>query len=90
MHGYLIARRLRGMAMFRVHRPDPAGMYRLLRSMEEQGLVVSSWDLADTGPARRRYELTESGRACLARWTETLTTYAASIDELLRVMKASG
>ena len=55
LHGYRVAERLRSLAMFQGRRPDPTGLYRLLKSMEEDGLVVAAWDLADRGPARRRY-----------------------------------
>ena len=89
LHGYRIAQRLRRLAMFRDHRPDPTGLYRLLKSMEEQGLVVSSWELADTGPAKRRFELTPSGRACLDQWIQTLEGYQAAVSQLLRMMRRS-
>ncbi|MGB2824942.1 MAG: PadR family transcriptional regulator [Phycisphaerae bacterium] len=90
MHGYLIAQRLDEMAMFRRHSPDPTGIYRLLKSMEQNGLVISTWDLADSGPAKRRYELTSDGRACLAKWIETLEDYEQAVTELLETMKAPG
>ena len=83
VHGYLVAQRLGQMSAFRDQPPDSAGLYRLLKAMETEGLVVSSWDLADSGPARRRFELTADGRACLARWVRTLRDYRAAIDELL-------
>jgi len=87
LHGYLLVQRLAGMAMFRCQKPDPAGVYRALKAMEKEGIVVSSWDLADHGPAKRCFELTRAGRACLARWTETLEDYAASINDLLLTIK---
>lgn len=87
LHGYRVAERLRSLAMFQGHRPDPTGLYRLLKSMEEDGLVVAAWDLADRGPARRRYSLTTQGRACLARWQQTLQAYHAAVGELLAGLK---
>jgi DNA-binding PadR family transcriptional regulator len=36
-------------------------IYRALRSMEAAGLVVSHWETASRGPARRTYELTSLG-----------------------------
>jgi DNA-binding PadR family transcriptional regulator len=88
-HGYLIAQRLRTLAMFRRTPPDPTGLYRLLRSMEDHGLVKSQWDLTERGPARRRYKLTRSGRACLVKWSETLVEYSAAITETLEVIQAA-
>jgi len=81
-HGYAIAQRLRAMSMFCESPPDPAGIYRVLKSMEDDGFVQSEWDLAASGPAKRRYTLTKSGRACLARWKETLAGYSAAIAEI--------
>lgn len=87
LHGYLLVQRLAEMAMFRGQSPDPTGVYRTLRSMEEDGLVSSTWDFGDTGPARRRFELTRDGHACLDQWVCTLKQYAAAIDDLLNFMK---
>jgi len=42
--------------------PDPAGLYRSLREMEEDRLVTSEWDTGDPGPARRVYRITELGQ----------------------------
>ena len=89
VHGYLIAQRLRQMTMFSAQPPDPAGIYRLLKSMENDGFVVSTWDLADSGPARRRFALTPRGRVCLMRWTETLQGYQEAIAGLLSIVTAS-
>jgi PadR family transcriptional regulator, regulatory protein PadR len=89
VHGYLIARRLEGLGMFRGQKPDPTGLYRLLKAMEEKGLVSASWDLPEAGPAKRRFSLTAGGRACLARWTRTLQDYRKSIDGLLDLLHGS-
>ena len=91
VHGYRIVHELEQMAMFRDGPPDPTGVYRVLKSMEGKGLVVSSWEFSDTGPAKRRYELTVSGRACLDCWICTLREYSAAVVELLdKVKQAAG
>jgi PadR family transcriptional regulator, regulatory protein PadR len=36
--------------------PDPGNFYRTQRSLEEEGLVCSTWDTQNTGPARRVFE----------------------------------
>jgi PadR family transcriptional regulator, regulatory protein PadR len=89
VHGYLLAQRLKAMAMFRGQALDPTGMYRHLKSMEDEGLVASSWDLAEAGPARRRYALTAEGRECLTLWTETLEAYRDSVIEILGLVRTS-
>ena len=89
LHGYELVQRLQRMRMFRVRRPDPAGVYRLLKDMERRGLVVSGWELSDSGPAKRRFELTADGRECLARWTRTLADYRSAIANLLEFARKS-
>lgn len=44
---------------------DMGTVYRALNNMEEESLVVSSWEKSAEGPRRRRYDITESGRAAL-------------------------
>jgi len=45
---------------------DPGSVYRLLRIMEQDGLVASSWHPPDAGPNRRVYVITHLGRDLLA------------------------
>ena len=68
-------------------RPDPTGVYRALRAMEERGFVTSSWDTSERGPARKTYELTPSGHKCLARWICSLSDYHRAVGELLASAK---
>jgi PadR family transcriptional regulator PadR len=41
---------------------DPSALYRTLRKLERDGWVQSRWMKAKTGPRRRFYKLTASGR----------------------------
>ena len=83
LHGYLVVQRLAAMRMFCGQSPDPTGIYRLLKAMEQEGLVKSTLHSADNRPAKRCFALTASGRACLARWAQTLQHYEDSIADLL-------
>jgi len=52
---------------------DPSAIYRVLRQLEAQGMVTSSWDTESTaGPPRRVYCLTEAGDRYLAAWVADL------------------
>lgn len=82
-HGYRLAERIGEMPNFLGEKPDVSGIYRFLKSMESKGMVVSSWDTADKGHAKRRYVITAAGKACLAQWVETLDDYLATITALL-------
>ena len=41
---------------------DPSALYRALRKLERDGWVQSRWMKAKTGPRRRFYTLTDTGR----------------------------
>ena len=47
---------------------DPGVIYPMLRQLEADGLVVSTWDTEGRGPARRLYELTPEGVEYLHAW----------------------
>jgi poly-beta-hydroxybutyrate-responsive repressor len=81
-HGYELADTLEQLAP-----DDPVdlgNLYRLLRGLEEEGLVTSEWDDALPGRAKRTYELTEAGRTLLDSWGEALGRAQATIAEFLR------
>jgi poly-beta-hydroxybutyrate-responsive repressor len=63
--------------------PDPGNFYRMLRSLEEDGLVCSTWDTQNSGPARRVYELTEPGMEFLHAWAATIHHTKQSLDRFL-------
>ena len=65
-------------------RVDVGNLYRVLRALEEQGLVASEWDETVPGPAKRTYELTEAGAAALERWVAALTETRTRIDSFLK------
>ena len=87
LHGYRLAERIGQLPMFRNAKPDASGIYRFLRSMESKGLVVATWDLSDSGPAKKSYQLTESGQQCLRQWIETLQEYREGITSLLKAAR---
>lgn len=57
-HGYELLERLR---VFGYLGTDPGSLYRLLRSLEAESLVRSSWEPSTEGPDRRIYALTRAG-----------------------------
>ena len=65
LHGYLVVQRLAETSLFRKQPPDATGVYRMLRNMEQEGVLESDWELENSGPARKRYTLTEKGGHCL-------------------------
>ena len=64
---------------------NPGPLYRILRQMEKDGLVQSSWDTAGQGPARRIYSITEAGEAYLKLWAGSLGHYRRMMDQFFRL-----
>ena len=80
-HGYDLLERLRA---FGFGRPDPGGLYRALRALEEEGLVRSGWAAsASGGPDRRVYEITRAGTLHLHRHVLALEDTRRVLDALL-------
>lgn len=82
-HGYRLLSELEQRVWMGGEGIDKAGVYRTLKSLEQRGLVSSSWDLPGEGPAKKTYEITDRGRACLALWIETLEEYRDRLREVI-------
>jgi len=62
----------------------PPGMiYRHLRDLEENGLVVSKWETEGAGPAKRVYQLTEEGGQVLAYWIGYMKKQAETLRRFI-------
>ena len=69
-HGYELLERLP--SLIGEERVDVGNVYRALRGLEDDGLVVSEWRADLPGPAKRSYTLTDDGRSLLAACLEAL------------------
>src|SRR3954454_13611098 len=81
LHGYELIERLPELAG--AGRIDVGNLYRLLRSLEGEGLVSSAWSAELPGPAKRTYELTAEGRLLLDQWAEALRESQADVQSFL-------
>ncbi len=88
LHGYKIIQRIAQTAMFNGNKPDPTGVYRHLKTMESNGLIISSWDTNNSGPAKRIFKITEDGYQCLCTWISTLEDYKNTINTFLNEVKS--
>jgi PadR family transcriptional regulator, regulatory protein PadR len=68
------------MAAFGLAAMNPGTFYRTLRQMEKQGMVSSSWDTSEGGPAKRVYMITEAGESYLKFWAQSLDQYQKMMD----------
>jgi len=86
-HGYLIEAYLKNLGFFGV---DKSVLYRTLRQLEKDGIVVSVWELGAVGPARRVYTLTDVGRIWLNNWSTALEGYRQLIDRFFTLYSGGG
>ncbi len=59
-------------------------LYPVLYRLERAGFVTVRWETPGRGVPRKYYDLTEPGRAELARLTREWTTFAKAMTDLLR------
>ena len=81
LHGYELLERIPELGEGRV---DIGNLYRLLRRLEDEGLVRSEWSADLPGPAKRTYELTAEGRRLLDRWAEALRDAQQTIGKFVK------
>jgi PadR family transcriptional regulator, regulatory protein PadR len=69
MYGYQIAKLIESRTAD-VDIMKQGALYPVLRSLESAGLLESEVEPSVTGPPRRYYRITGSGREALVKWTE--------------------
>jgi poly-beta-hydroxybutyrate-responsive repressor len=79
-HGYDLLERLRTLG---ITGDDPGGLYRALRTLEDEGLVSSAWESSAHGPDRRIYQLTRAGTEELHRRAKELARLKGTVDDFL-------
>ncbi|NLC76511.1 MAG: PadR family transcriptional regulator [Clostridia bacterium] len=87
LHGYSIIQELEDKKLFYGQQIDSAGIYRTLNLLENRGLVVSEWDLAGAGAAKKIYSITEAGLECLRNWIITLEQYKETLESTIERAK---
>jgi PadR family transcriptional regulator PadR len=69
MYGYQIAKLIESRTKD-IDIMKQGALYPVLRSLESAGLLESEVEPSVTGPPRRYYRITGSGREALGKWTE--------------------
>jgi PadR family transcriptional regulator PadR len=82
LHGYDLADALQAVAPD--DRVDLGNLYRLLRSLEYEGLVTSTWRDDLPGRAKRTYQLTDAGLELLDQWVTALERAEETIAAFVR------
>ncbi len=81
-YGYELAQRLEEAGLGNYNK---GSIYRILRQMEESGLVSSNWDTSKEGPARRIYELTDTGSMFLKNWMTMADMHRNFLTSMLKM-----
>jgi PadR family transcriptional regulator, regulatory protein PadR len=83
MYGYQIAKlieaRTKDMDIMK-----QGALYPVLRSLESTGLLESEVEPSVSGPPRRYYKITDSGRTTLAKWIEIWQQTRELVDAVLK------
>ncbi|MGH9182441.1 MAG: PadR family transcriptional regulator [Acidimicrobiales bacterium] len=79
-HGFDLNERLKP---YGLGAEDPSPVYRALHWLERSELVQSSWEIRESGPARRVYALTSLGREALELAAGSLRERRGLLDEQL-------
>ena len=80
-HGYELLEQLP--TLTEEPRIDMGNLYRVLRALEEDGIVTSEWHDDAPGPSKRIYELTDDGRRLLDGWAEALRANQERVSSFL-------
>lgn len=64
---------------------DPGSVYRILRLLEDAGMVASSWELSETGPPRRTYAVEPPGYGLLRCWAEIIGERGRALVRLAKL-----
>lgn len=80
-HGYELAEQIE--LVLGEGRVDFGNLYRLLRSLEAEHLVQSTWNDDVSGPLKRTYEITDEGSALLDAWARSLKARQEKVSAFL-------
>jgi len=87
-YGYQLASELREYALTDAE-IEVAALYRTLRQLEQNDCVTSEWDVRDSGPARRVYQLTSRGEQHLKEWITVLSHMSRSMTRFVNEARST-
>ncbi|MEH7177410.1 poly-beta-hydroxybutyrate-responsive repressor [Neobacillus vireti] len=82
LHGYELSQKLQTFGFKTI---DQGNLYRLLRQLEKEELVSSEWDTNGSGPAKRRYSVTQAGITYLKGYANQLESYQSMLDQFFKM-----
>ena len=71
---------------FGINAPRPL-IYTLLRRLERNGFITSTWEIPESGPARRIYRITEEGLDILKDAAAKLKEVIPLIEKIIKAIE---
>jgi len=71
---------------FGINAPRPL-IYTLLRRLERNGFITSTWEMPESGPARRIYRITEEGLDVLKDSAVKLKKVIPLIEKIIKAIE---
>lgn len=87
-YGYQLIQAISEYGFLRGDAP-PGMIYRHLRQMDEEGMVVSKWDAEGDGPAKRVYAITPEGSEILEAWIIHMERQRDTLDAFIKKYRES-
>jgi DNA-binding PadR family transcriptional regulator len=86
-HGYFLIEELESYG-FRKDELSISTLYRNLRKMEAEKLVLSSWKKGEGGPRKRVYTITDEGKKSLEEYINFLKFRKSLMDKLINTYES--
>lgn len=86
IHGYELLDKL---VDFEIN-SDSGALYRTLRRLEDEEMVISTWETHGAGPAKRIYEITPLGEKLLKDWIAKFRKTKRTLDTFISEYKEIG
>ena len=83
-YGYELIQNIQKFGFIEGNAP-PGMIYRHLRQLEQDGLVLSRWETKGAGPAKRMYNITDEGKEVLAIWIDYMKTQAKNLNDFIDI-----
>jgi PadR family transcriptional regulator PadR len=81
-HGYGIARRIEQQSAQALQMKE-GSLYPALRVLEQEGMIVGTWEIQASGPARKVYNITAQGLTQLEERQQEWEQYARTMSAIL-------
>lgn len=83
-YGYEMVQRLGKMGFSII---DQGTIYRNLRQLENNGLVISQWSYQEGEQPRRLYTITDTGRLFLEQWAGMMEQYQSMLESFFMIYR---